>query len=155
MCNSATQIHFFLVSIFNAPLRFDLHLQCSETATLQFCDVDDHLSQTMQKIATRMGLHFITRRREVRVCGPFDLVQQFRMDLRAEIFITAQCSILTPVISGSSQSVQTPMATPRKAQQILIDAHQDMKSSSELLRADEIPLQQQNTGIGSAFISTV
>ena len=84
---------------------------CSESVTLKFCDVDGHLSQTMQKIATRMGLHFITSRKEVYVCGPFDLLHQFRMDLRAEIFVTAQCSNITPVIF---QSVQTTMAIPKK-----------------------------------------
>ena len=138
---SLSKYIFLFPFLWYAVLPFHVRIQCSESVTLKFCDVDGHLSQTMQKIATRMGLHFITSRKKVYVCGPFDLLHQFRMDLRAEIFVTAQCSNITPVIF---QSVQTTMAIPKKTPQ-LFNAPQEIIYSSVTLRSDGNPPEQQMT----------
>ena len=118
--------------------------QCSELVTLQFGDIDGHLSQTMQKIAGRMGLHFTIQRKEVCISGPFDLVQQFRMDLRAEVFLTAQCSSFTSVMSAASQSVPSVLATSKKAPQIPFSAPRETTTGSMNSKINEIPSEVQN-----------
>ena len=86
----------------------------------------------MQKIASRMGLHCTIQRKDIRISGPFDLIQQFRMDLRAEIFLTAQCSSYISV---------TQQPALKKAPHISFEGS---TSSSVISKINEIPSEQQN-----------
>ena len=147
----------YMYSISHVIIFLLCHKQCSELVTIQFGDVDGHLSQIMQKIAGRMGLPVTVRRKEVCVSGPFDLVQQFRMDLRAEVFLNAQCSSYTSVTTASSQPPQYTQPPPKKAVQFSADGPQGTRSRSFTMMTTEPPPEQQsivNISNGQVYLLT-